>query len=98
MSVSQPPSPLNASDSNYLVAPFVVNFPAMTGDIAQSIASLRSLRLSLIQLGPRPNFVLHGQDFKFKDLMEYIDVSIMSLAKELTQSTYNQNEFISAVR
>ena len=80
---SPAPSPLNPSDSNYSGTPYQIDFPAMTGDVAQSLASLRSLRLSIIQMGPRPNYDVHGHRYNFKDLLEFFDLSIKTLTQEL---------------
>ena len=77
------PSPLNPNDPNYAGQPYIIDLPAMTGDVAQTIASLRSLRLSIIQMGPKPNYDVHGHRFNFKDLMEWIDTSIKTLTAEL---------------
>jgi hypothetical protein len=82
--VSSPaPSPLNPSDSNYSGTPYQIDFPAMTGDVAQSLASLRSLRLSIIQMGIKPNYSVHGHTYGFKDLMEFLDLSISAMTREL---------------
>jgi hypothetical protein len=92
-----PPSPLNPNDPNYTTdPPYSISFPQMTGDVAQSLASLRSLRLSLIQIGPKPNYDVHGHRYNFRDLMEFIDMSINTLTKEMI--ALQPYEYISAVR
>jgi hypothetical protein len=90
------PSPLNPNDPNYVGTPYVINWPAMAGDVAQSLASLRSLRLSIIQMGPKPNYDVHGHRYNFKDLLAYFDEAIQSLTRELNQ--IQPYEYISAVR
>ena len=82
---SPAPSPLNPQDPNYSGTPYHVDFPAMTGDVAQSLASLRSLRLSIIQMGPKPDYDVHGHRYNFKGLMEFFDLSISTLTKELVR-------------
>ena len=80
---SPAPSPLNPSDPNYSGQPYVLDLPAMTGDVAQSLVSLRSLRLSIIQMGPKPDYDVHGHRYNFKGLMEWFDAAIKALTQEL---------------
>ncbi len=90
------PSPLYPNDPNYIGTPYQIQWPSMAGDVAQSLASLRSLRLSIIQMGPKPNYDVHGHRYNFTDLMRFFDESIQSLTKELNQ--IQPYEYITGVR
>jgi len=76
---------------------YIVDFPSMTSDVAQSLASLRQLRLSIIMEGPKPNYDVHGHRFNFQDLMDYIDRSVNILTKELVALQGNDT-IISRIR
>lgn len=76
--------------------PYQIDYPAMTGDVAQSLAELRALRLRIIKDGPKPNYSVHGESFSWQSLMDYIDRSIAVLTKELVQ--LQPMEMISVIR
>ncbi len=86
MSVGPAPSPLNPNDPNYGGQPYVINFPAMTGDLAQTLASLISLKLSIVQAGPKPDYDVHGHRFNFKQLMDWFDASIETTQRQLLKN------------
>ena len=90
------PSPLYPTDPNYTGTPYVVQWPAMAGDVYQSIASLRSLRLSLIQIGLKPSYSVHGHQFSWTQLNQFINDCIEAMTKEARN--LECFEFISAVR
>ena len=83
---SPAPSPLNPNDPNYSGTPYRIDFPAMTGDLAQTLASLISLKLSIVQMGPKPDYDVHGHRYNFKSLMEWFDASIETTQRQLLRN------------
>jgi len=80
--MSNAPSPIYPDDPNYSGQPYVIDLPAMTGDIDQTLASLISLRLNIIQAGPKPDYDIHGHRMNFKGLMQWFNDAIEALRKE----------------
>jgi hypothetical protein len=65
--------------------PYVLDIPDMTGDVNQTLATLRGLRLTIIQAGPKPNYNIHGESMSWEGLMRWFDMAIMQCQKEAVQ-------------
>lgn len=59
-----------------MAEPYVLDVPAMTGDVAQTLRELVVLRLKVVQAGPRPNYSVHGESMQLGDLMRWFDDAI----------------------
>jgi hypothetical protein len=69
-----------------MAEPYQLDIPAMTGDVAATLAQLRSLRLELCK-NPRPNYAVHGESYSWQGLMDWMDRSIETCTKELIALT-----------
>ena len=62
--------------------PYVLDIPAMTGDVAATLAQLWALRRE-ITVTPRPNYRVHGHDFAWQDLLDWLNRAIAQCQQEL---------------
>ncbi len=64
--------------------------PVLTGNIlVDTLNSLRTQRLAVLQAGPKPSYSVDGHSVKWEEYLEYLDEAIWQVYQEISQ----QNPF-----
>jgi hypothetical protein len=64
--------------------PYVLDIPAVVGNIDESIANLTALRAELTA-NPKPTYSVHGHNYDWVGMYKYISGEIEALLKQRNQ-------------
>jgi hypothetical protein len=67
-----------------MATPYVIDWPAVVGNVSQTLANLTALRAE-ISAAPKPSYRVHGHDFLWVEFYKYLSEEIDNCMRQLSR-------------
>ncbi len=67
-----------------MATPYVIDWPAVVGNVQQTLANLTALRADITS-APKPEYSVHGHTYKWTEFYQYISTEIDQCMRQLSR-------------